>query len=145
MLTVLQTVNTIIAGNMEDYGVPRSMICLAEEDKYDNLPDFNGLMAVAGTAPTVAATWQSPFSGKPLTDIMAWVRGIPKPPKAVCKAFFAVLDKELYEQRGMVLICKVDDKGEPQTLPWTATRVTGWLVAYNRDNWHDDWEDQVWG
>jgi hypothetical protein len=49
------------------------------------------------------------------------------------------LRKELYEERGMVLVCKVGDGGEVQTLPWTAERVTGWLVAYNRDNWHDDW------
>jgi len=86
-----------------------------------------------------------------LNEIAEWVCNAPKPPKAVCKAFFAVLTKQLFEERGMVLICKVGDgdgggeRGEVQTLPWTAMRVTGWLVAYNRDNWHDDWEDQVWG
>lgn len=121
------------------------MIQLADSDGYEDLPDFNGLVAVAGTAPSVDTSWQSPFLGKSLSEISAWVRGIPKPPKAVCKAFFAVLKRELYVERGMVMICKANDEDEPQTLPWTATRVTGWLVAYNRDNWHDDWEDQVWG
>lgn len=103
-------------------------------------------MAVSGTAPSVAATWKCPFLGKSLAEISAWVRGIPKPPKAVCKAFFAVLTRELFEERGVVRICKVVGEGEEvQTLPWTATRVTGWLVAYKRENWEGDWEDQVWG
>ena len=85
-----------------------------------------------------------------MAEISAWVRGIPKPPKAVCKAFFAVLTRELFEERGVVRICKVVGEGEGegeevQTLPWTASRVTGWLVSYRRENWEDDWEDQVWG
>lgn len=135
------------------------MIHLVSTKDYDSLPDFNGPMAVPGTQPPIPPTWQSPFLGKSLEEIAEWVRGIPKPPKAVCKAFFAVLKKEVYEERGIVMICKVgegDGKGdrdgdgdgeggEVQTLPWTASRVTGWLVAYNRENWKDDWEDQVWG
>ena len=60
---------------MEDYGVPRSMIQLADSNEYDDLPDFNGLVAVEGTAPNVAPSWQSPFLGKSLTEISAWVGG----------------------------------------------------------------------
>jgi hypothetical protein len=160
-------VNNILESNIRDYGVPRSMIHLASTKSYDPLPDFNGPMAVPGIQPPIPPTWQSPFLGNSLSEIAEWVRGIPKPPKAVCKAFFAVLRKEVFEERGMVVICKVGNGngdsdgggdgdgdgdgdgggkgGEVQTLPWTASRITGWLVAYNRDNWHDDWEDQVWG
>lgn len=122
------------------------MIHLADDKAYDSLPNFNGLKAVAGTQPPIALPWQSPFLGESLSEISVWVRSIPKPPKAVCKSFFAVLDKALYERRGMVRICKVGDVGEePQTLLWTASRITGWLVAYERENWRRDWEDQVWG
>jgi len=146
-VNAFQTINDILAGNIQDYAVPRSMIHLADDKEYDSLPDFNGLMAVAGKAPSIPTTWRSPFLGKSLAEITEWVRKIPKPSKAVCKSFFAVLQKELHEERGMVLVCKVvDGEGdEPQTLPSTAKRVTGWLVAYERETWHDDWENQVRG
>lgn len=99
-----------------------------------------------GTEPTVDATWKSPFLEKSLVDLVIWVRGIPKPPKAICKSYFAVLQNDLYEQHGMVLICKVvDGQSEPETLPWTATRISKWLVAYRRENWDIDFKNQTWG
>lgn len=121
------------------------MVWLAD-DNYEHLPDFQGATAVRGTEPTVQATWKSQFLGKSLADIVTWVRNIPKPPKAVCKSYFAVLQKDLYEQRGMVLICKVvDGQPEPETLPWTATRISKWLVAYRRADWDIDFQNQAWG
>lgn len=91
---------------MEHYPVPRSDIWLADTD-YANLPDFNGSAFIEGTRPTVEITWHSPLVNKSLTKTITQIRDVPKPPKAVCKTFFAVLQRELYEQRGMVLVCKV--------------------------------------
>jgi hypothetical protein len=67
-MTILKTVNNILSGNIQDYGVPRSMIHLIDNKDYDSLPDFNGLMAVAGTQPPILPTWHSPFLGKSLTE-----------------------------------------------------------------------------
>lgn len=126
---------------MDDFKVPRSMIWLAD-DNYEHLPDFEGATFVKGTEPTVDATWKSSFEGKSLVDVATWVRNVPKPPKAVCKSYFAVLQKDLYERRGMVLVCKVvEDKLEPETIPLTATHLAAWLVAYDRYKWDSDYED----
>lgn len=127
---------------MERFNVPRSDVWLAD-DNYDHLPDFNGTAFVEGTRPGIETTWQSPFVGKTLAEVAAWVSGIPKPPKAVCKTFFAVLKKELYELQGMVLMCKVvEGETEPQTLPYRATDLARFRAAYHRDNWQEDWEEQ---
>ena len=62
----------------------------------------------------------------------------------VCKTFFAVLKKGLYELQGMVLMCKVvEGETVPQTLPYCATDLSRFRVAYYRDNWQEDWEEQL--
>lgn len=130
---------------MEHYEVPRSQLWLADDD-YENLPDFNGFTYIEGTTPTVEPSWRSPFAGKSLAEVATWMRGIPKPPKAVCKPFFAAVQKDLYEQRGMILICKVMEDGEtPHTIPYVASHVAAWHAAYDRHKWQMDWERQVEG
>ena len=137
-----QTINDILAGNMAHFGVPRSDVWLADDD-YENLPDFNGAAFIEGTRPTVEASWRSPFIGKSLAEAVAWVRGVPKPPKPVCKKFFAVLQKDLYESKGEVLICKVKrNKSGPQTIHYDANHIAAFRAAYYRDNWQEDWEMQ---
>jgi hypothetical protein len=127
---------------MERFNVPRSDVWLAD-DNYDHLPDFNGTAFIEGTRPSVETNWKSPFVGKTLAEVAAWVSGIPKPPKAVCKTFFVVLKKELYESQGMVFMCKfVEGETEPQTLPYLATDLARFRAAYHRDNWQEDWEEQ---
>ena len=127
---------------MKHFGVPRSEVWLAD-DNYENLPDFNGATFTEGTRPTVEAKWRSPFVGKSLAEAVSWVRGIPKPPKSVCKTFFAVLKKGFYESQSEVLICKVIEGGtEPQTIPYVATHVARFHAACYRDNWQEDWEKQ---
>jgi len=129
---------------MKHFGVPRSDIWLADDD-YEDLPEFKGPTFIEGTRPTVEATWRSPFVGKSLAETVAWVRGIPKPPKPVCKKFFAVLQKGLYEQHGEVLVCKVKkNKSEPQTIRYNANHIAAFRAAYYRDNWQEDWESQFW-
>ena len=128
---------------MAHFDVGRSGIWLADNEDYESLPDFDGPVFIEGTKPTVEAAWQSPFIGKSLAEAVEWVRGIPKPPKPVCKVFFVVLQKDRFEQSGEVLICKIKDKSEPQTLPCDANHIAAFRAAYQRDNWQEDYEEQI--
>jgi hypothetical protein len=51
--------------------------------------------------------WRSPFVGKSIADAANFIRNAPKPPKPLCRRFFAVLQKNFYEKSGMVLICRI--------------------------------------
>jgi hypothetical protein len=129
---------------MAHFDVGRSGIWLAGDTDYETLPDFNGPYYIEGTKPTVEATWRSPFVGKSLAEAVEWVRDIPKPPKPVCKVFFAVLQKDRFEQNGEVLICKIKkDKSKPQTLPCDANHIAAFQAAYYRDNWREDHSKQI--
>jgi hypothetical protein len=129
---------------MAHFDVGRSEIWLASDEDYESLPEFNGPVFIEGTRPTIEDTWRSPFLGKSLAEAVAWVRSIPKPPKPVCKVFFAVLQKDRYEQKGEVLICKIKrNKSEPQTLPYNANHIAAFRAAYQRDNWQEDYRKQL--
>ena len=131
---------------MAHFDIGRSEIWLAGDEDYEALPDFNGPYFIEGTRPTVEASWRSPFIGKSLAEAVEWVRGIPRPPKPICKTFFAVLQKDLYEQRGQVLVCKIKKtKSEPQTIPYDANHIAGFHAAYYRDNWDEDFRKQIQG
>jgi hypothetical protein len=107
---------------------------------FDSLPDFdiNGMRE--GTEPNVAATWQSPFLGKRLAYVNSW---IPKPPKRINKRFFAVLQKELYERDGKVLICKVRKHNRKnQTIPVLPRDLGRFQVQFRRERWQYCYEDQ---
>jgi hypothetical protein len=112
-------------------------------DTYENLPDFDGLNFIDGTMPTVDASWQSPFATQSLSEIATWVRGVPKPPKAISKQYFAVVKKRAYEENGKVLVCKiVKRQAEPQTIPIDVTDLGVWVRDYKRHGWRDNWKAQ---
>ena len=141
-----QTINDILAGNMAHFDVGRSEVWLAGDADYENLPEFNGATFTEGTRPTVEASWRSPFVGKSVAEVVTWVRGIPKPPKPVCKTFFAVLQKDLYERRGQVLVCKAKrNNSEPQTIPHDASHIAAFRAAFYRDNWGEHFRKQIEG
>jgi hypothetical protein len=81
------------------------MVWLA--DTYDSLPDFHPKLQYSGTPHPVDQSWASPFVGKSIEDVANFIRNTPKPPKPLCKKFFALLQKDLYEKNGKLLICKV--------------------------------------
>lgn len=83
-----QTVEKILQDNMRHN---ESHLWLA--DTCENLPDLDGLRFIDGTKPPIDASWKSPFLGLSLTDVLEWFRGFPKPPKAVNKRYFAVVQK----------------------------------------------------
>jgi hypothetical protein len=112
-------------------------------NKYKNLPDFIGLKITRGTKTPLHSAWRSPFVSKTLADAVAWIRGIPKPPKAANKVYFAVLPKALYEADGDVLMCKiVEGENEPQTIPCSADMLTTFIGTYHSDQWEDAYDSQ---
>jgi hypothetical protein len=52
-------------------------------------------------------TGTCPFVGKSIEDAANFIRNAPKPPKPLSKRFFAVLQKEFYEQSNRMLICRI--------------------------------------
>ena len=60
-----------------------------------------------GTMAPIDDAWRSPFVGKSIADAANFVRSAPKPQKPLSRRFFAVLQKEFYEQTGMALICRI--------------------------------------
>lgn len=107
-------------------------------DTYENLPDFINEDRQQVTEPNVAATWKSPFVGKSLEEIASWILGIPKPPKAISKTYFAVLQKEFYEREGEVLMCRIfggDEIKRIETIPMTASRFGQFVPLFRREDW----------
>jgi hypothetical protein len=60
-----------------------------------------------GTVAPIDNAWRSPFIGKSIADAANFVRNAPKPPKPLCRRFFAVLQKDFYGKSGMVLVCRI--------------------------------------
>lgn len=101
-------------------------------------------MSAAGTEAPVDAEWQSPFLDKSVQDAMVFIRDVPKPPKPLCKLFFAVLQKDRYEQHGQLLVCKAVD-GEVQTIPCQASGIGTFFAGFERDEWDESlrrWEEE---
>lgn len=96
----MQDLNTLLDENARNIGGDHT-IWLA--DNYDNLPDYKGYTE-PGTV-SVDSSWRSPFIGKTIPDVVAIIRGAPKPPKPLNRRFCAVLNKETFDE-GLILICK---------------------------------------
>jgi hypothetical protein len=112
----LQSINKLFADTLkESYD---TFIWLA--DTYESLPDYKPTDRQSGTASLypIDASWKSPFIGKSLEYAANFIRNTPKPPKPLCKTFFAVMQKELYEKSGKVLVCKILPKGGELDQDW---------------------------
>jgi hypothetical protein len=133
-LTLIQIVNEVLSSNIEDTGGAR-VVQLA--DSYDLLPNWGPNAAPEGKEPTIATTWQSPFIGKPLVEVATWIQHIPKPPKPINKTYFAVLQKELYEQNKQALVCRVRGNGRRvETIPIDAQSIGGFQWLFRRPDWY---------
>jgi hypothetical protein len=98
----------------------------------------------------VKETWRSPFIGSSIQEVAAFVEAAPKPPKPLCKRFFAVLQKEQYEQHKTLLIYKildapVDDSGERmlQKVPCPVHLAGFFFRSYDRYYWDQAVEEQA--
>jgi hypothetical protein len=127
-------VNEVLSSNIEDMGGAR-VVQLA--DTYDLLPNWDPNAAPEGIEPTITTTWRSPFIGQSLVEVATWIRHIPKPPKPINKTYFAVLQRELYEQNKQVLICRVRRKGcRVETIPMDARSIGGFQWLFRRADWY---------
>lgn len=144
-LTFLKTINKILEDNFNKaYCVT---VWLA--DDYDTMPDFNALPHETGIS--VRLNWRSPVVRKTaedrrsLADAVAFISNIPKSPKPINKAFFAALDKDLYEKTGKVLKCKIiEGETEPETVPIAADNIAWFSVLFHREDWEEVFEEQKW-
>jgi len=98
----------------------------------------------------VEETWRSPFIGSSAQEVAAFIASAPKPPKPLCKRFFAVLQKELYERNKQLLIYKildvpVDGRGELtlQAVPCPVHLAGFFFRAYDRYDWDQAVEEQA--
>lgn len=73
-------------------------------DEYGTLPDYRG-SAESGTETPIDPDWRSPFIGKTIPDVVAFMRNTPKPPKPLSKRYCAVLTNDSLDEE-TVLICR---------------------------------------
>lgn len=83
-------INEVLHLSREEHGA--SLLWLA--DTYDTLPDYDpDNPGAEGTLAPVDPNWRSPFVGSSVEEVTAFIRAAPKPPKPLCKRFFAVLKR----------------------------------------------------
>lgn len=95
-----QTINEILWWNYED-----SDSKLWPADTYDSLPDYDGTGPRPQIRLPLPEDWRSPFVGKTIPEVVAFMRNVPKPPKPLNTRFCAILRQE-HLAEGCVYICK---------------------------------------
>jgi hypothetical protein len=102
-------INEVLRLSTEEEGEP--LLWLA--DTYDTIPDYNPTSPGAqGTLSPIDSNWRSPFIGSSVEEVAAFISATPKPPKPLNKLFFAVLQKERFEQSKQILIYKIREVGK---------------------------------
>ena len=79
-----------------------------------------------------------------MQDAAEFVKNAPKPPKALNKVHFAVLDKAQYEKHQWLTVCKIVE-GEVQSLACTADMISVFFGGYDRDTWEESlgyWQER---
>lgn len=141
MPTIGQTINKVFKEAFDEVHI--DLLWLAET--YDTINvhcgDEHGLNPRNDSYTVVSDDWVSPFAGKNLQDTVEFVRSAPKPPKALNKVYFVVLDKQQYDAQEWLTVYKiVDGNSEVQSLPCTAPCVSDFLFGHDRDTWQDSVE-----
>jgi hypothetical protein len=78
--------------------------------------------------------WRSPFIGKSKQELGVFVMSVPKPPKALNKVHFAILEREQYKSKRWITVCKIVD-GEVQSVPCGAEMISVFFTGYDRHTW----------
>ena len=119
-------------------------------DTYDTLPDWDPARPTEGTTSPVKETWRSPFIGSSIEEVAAFIEAAPKPPKPLCKRFFAVLQKQQYEEHKQLLIYKIPEaqvggSGEHtlQSVPCPVELAGFFFRSYDRYYWDQAVKDQA--
>lgn len=101
-------------------------------DAYSNLPNYRPNYKIDGTASPISKDWRSPFVGKSIEDAANFIRNAPKPPKPLCKRFFAVLQKDKSDQSPSLLICKIVPENDDSDLDSDMSEETLQSYAENK-------------
>ena len=104
-------------------------------DDHSSLPDFPG-HAVDGTHALVEETWRSLFIETSVEDAAEDLRSVPEPKKPLCKTYFAVLDRQRYEENDQIMIYNMVGD-EVQGVPCTAGWAGEWRTGHERDTWEE--------
>lgn len=138
-----QTLSDILRANLEVTDEPYLWLA----DTYDTLPDYDPSNPPEGTSGTVDSAWRSPFIGSSLQQIAAFILAAPKPPKPLCRQFFAVLEKKRYEQDKKVLIYKILEtpavESTLQSVPCPVHLAGHFFISFLRDHWKYAVRDQA--
>jgi hypothetical protein len=141
-----QTFNDILRANLEVTDEPYLWLA----DTYDTLPDYDPSNPPEGTLSTVDGTWRSPFIGSSLQDVVAFIEAARKPPKPLCKSYFAILEKKRYEQDKKVLIYRIPETWADgqnvsmlQFVPCPVHLVGHLFISFHRDHWKYAVRDQA--
>ena len=103
-----------------------------------------GLLSRGDKCTVVDKDWKSPWAGKELEEVVDFVRRTPKPPKALNKVHFVILDKEQYTAHERLTVCKIVD-GDVQSLACDASSVSTFLETHHRDTWPErvrQWQER---
>jgi hypothetical protein len=139
-------INEALRMDMEEQGEP--LLWLA--DTYDTIPDYDPASPGAqGTLGPVDSNWRSPFIGSSVEEVASFIRATPKPTKPLSKLFFAVLQKERFEQSKQILIYKIldvagagDGSFKLQSVPCPVHLAGYFLCSYDRYFWKQAVEHQ---
>ena len=127
-------INEVLRLNTERMGEPYLWLA----DTYDSIPDYNPEdPGTQGTLGPIDSNWRSPFVGSTVAKVAAFVHATPRPPKPLSKRFFAVLQKERYEQSKQLLIYRilaVQGEDGPK-LELTSVPCPGHLVSFFFFSW----------
>lgn len=126
-------INEVIQKNAQEHGGV-NLLWLA--DSYSTLPAVNEEQRTEATRAPIDSAWRSPFLGKSLQDAKTFVKEAPKP---LCRTFFAVLDKQRYEDNDEIRLCKIVDD-EVQSIFYDSDSASVYFVG-NDDTWEEDLQE----
>lgn len=100
------------------------------DDTFEQLPNDKGTIINA----PVPSTWRSPFIDKSIEEAFEFFSTIPLD-KDLIREYIAVLNKRLYEEKGWVVLYKIDDNGEITCIPCRAEMSLLQMGSYSQDEW----------
>jgi hypothetical protein len=96
------------------------------------------------TIPPMDPTWLSPFVEKSVEHAFAYLATLPLN-LSVNREYLVVLNKMLYQQKGWIIIYRIDEKGVITCIPCTAHMTPTYLNSYLWHRWPaylEEWRKQ---
>ncbi|THZ20561.1 hypothetical protein D6C91_04701 [Aureobasidium pullulans] len=120
-------INEFLEKTHEEHGIYH--LWLAEDTLRSYPTDLD-----EATVPPVSSNWRSPFAGKTIEEAFTFMSCIPTDfDVTMNRTYIVVLDRDLYESRGWVVVCKIDEEGTITTAPCAARNA---MLHINSLSWH---------